>query len=205
VRAGIGQSDAAAALLAEVEAFPAPARSSTTRLCSPRCRAPPWGSAFEASPSGSWAAFALRTPYDEHAVLAANAIIAAGGDLQAGVDRCAEAAERWERFGVVPEEAFAPRPGTVPRRVVPYDRGRTRAAARPRDLRVATSGTCARRDGRALPTGDRAQFVGRSWSTHVRERTLGHNDTQLPRPCAKHSCWRFEPVGNTFIRCTVYL
>jgi hypothetical protein len=49
-----------------------------------------------------------RFPYAEHALVAANAAITeAGGDPQAAADAFADAAERWERFGVVPERAFA--------------------------------------------------------------------------------------------------
>ena len=59
----------------------------------------------------------------------------------------------------------APRPGPVSGRTLPTDRGRTRPAARPRDLRAAPGGPRARRDRRAPATGDRAQFIGRSWST----------------------------------------
>ena len=49
-----------------------------------------------------------RYPYAEHALVAANAALAeARGDLQAAADAYADAADRWERFGVVPEQAFA--------------------------------------------------------------------------------------------------
>ena len=61
-----------------------------------------------ASPSGSWPALEPRTPYAEHALVAANAALTeARGDLQAAADAYADAADRWERFGVVPEQAFA--------------------------------------------------------------------------------------------------
>ena len=47
-------------------------------------------------------------PYAEHALVAANAALAeARGDQLAAVDAYTEAASRWERFGVVPEQAFA--------------------------------------------------------------------------------------------------
>lgn len=49
-----------------------------------------------------------RTSYAEHALIAANAaLMEARGDLQAAAEAHADAATRWERFGVVPEQAFA--------------------------------------------------------------------------------------------------
>jgi class 3 adenylate cyclase/tetratricopeptide (TPR) repeat protein len=47
-------------------------------------------------------------PYAEHAVVAARAALAeADQDFQAGAESYADAADRWERFGVVAERAFA--------------------------------------------------------------------------------------------------
>ena len=47
-----------------------------------------------------------RTPYAHHALITATAALAeAGVDLQAAADGYADAAERWEQFGVVPEHA----------------------------------------------------------------------------------------------------
>jgi hypothetical protein len=49
-----------------------------------------------------------RYPYAEHALVAANASLTdARGDLQTAAIAYADAADRWERFGVVPEQAFA--------------------------------------------------------------------------------------------------
>jgi tetratricopeptide (TPR) repeat protein len=49
-----------------------------------------------------------RFPYAEHALVAGNAaLVEARGDLHAAADAYADAADRWERFGVVPEQAFA--------------------------------------------------------------------------------------------------
>jgi hypothetical protein len=49
-----------------------------------------------------------RTPYAKHALLAAEATMSeAHGDLQAAAEAHADAADRWDRFGVVPEQAFA--------------------------------------------------------------------------------------------------
>jgi len=51
---------------------------------------------------------ASRYPYTDHALVTVNAAVAeARGDHQAATDGYAEAAERWQRFGVVPEHAFA--------------------------------------------------------------------------------------------------
>ncbi len=48
------------------------------------------------------------TPYNEHALAAVNAALAENqGDLQAAADGYADAAHRWQAFGVVPEQAFA--------------------------------------------------------------------------------------------------
>ena len=103
-----------------------------------------------------------RSPYAEHAIVAANAALTeARGDLQAAADAYADAAGRWERFGVVPEQAFALLgQGPVSARAVPADRGRSGPAAGSRDLRPAAEPPRARRDRRAPRTGDGAQFVG---------------------------------------------
>jgi hypothetical protein len=49
-----------------------------------------------------------HTPYAHHALITATAALAeACGDHQAGTDGYADAAERWEQFGVIPEHAHA--------------------------------------------------------------------------------------------------
>ena len=49
-----------------------------------------------------------RTPYHEHALTAANAALdEAHGNLQAAADGYADAAKRWEAFGVLTEQAYA--------------------------------------------------------------------------------------------------
>jgi hypothetical protein len=54
------------------------------------------------------AGIVTTTPYDLHAAVAAKASIAeAGGDLETALEGYADAAQRWERFGVVPEQAFS--------------------------------------------------------------------------------------------------
>jgi tetratricopeptide (TPR) repeat protein len=52
--------------------------------------------------------FERPCPYAEHALVAANAALTeARGDLRAAADAYADAADRWDRFAVVPERAFA--------------------------------------------------------------------------------------------------
>ncbi|MGZ8630506.1 MAG: hypothetical protein ACXWZF_06000 [Actinomycetota bacterium] len=49
-----------------------------------------------------------RFPYTEHALTAtAAALTEAHGYLEAAADSYADAADHWERFGIVPEQAFA--------------------------------------------------------------------------------------------------
>ena len=49
-----------------------------------------------------------HTPYAHHALITASAALAeARGDHQAAADGYADAAERWEQFGVIPEHAYA--------------------------------------------------------------------------------------------------
>ncbi len=49
-----------------------------------------------------------RYPYREHGLVAAGAALTeARGDLQAAAEGYADAADRWDRFGVVTEQAFA--------------------------------------------------------------------------------------------------
>ena len=52
--------------------------------------------------------FEPHTPYAQHALIAATATLAeARGDHQAAADGYADAAARWEQFGVTPEHAYA--------------------------------------------------------------------------------------------------
>ena len=49
-----------------------------------------------------------RTPQAEYALVAVNAALTeARGDLSSAADAYADAADRWEQFGVIPELAFA--------------------------------------------------------------------------------------------------
>ncbi len=54
------------------------------------------------------AGFEPRNPYAEHALVAVNAILTeAHGNPRAACDEYEEAAQRWQRFGVVAEQAYA--------------------------------------------------------------------------------------------------
>ena len=108
VRSGLGQSEAAGALLAELEAYPG-ARDNTfypVLLTTMMRTALSIGEADLAA--RLVADYEARTPYSAHAVAAANAMLAeARGDLAAASVAYADVAARWERFGVVTEHAFA--------------------------------------------------------------------------------------------------
>ena len=137
-----------------------------------------------------------RYPYAEHALVAANAALTeARGDLQAAADAYADAADRWERFGVVPEQAFAL-----------LGQGRcllglsrpTEAApvlqTRSGDLRAAPGGPRARGDRRAPAAGDRAQLVTgdlvNTWSRSRRNPTVLPGTPVTPRNGSeRQKCW----------------
>ena len=107
-RAALGQEKAASALLTEVESnsdvradnyysksLPAMVRAAL-KMQEPELAAQ--------LASG----VAPRTPYAGHSLAAANAALTeTRGDLQGAAEAYADAADRWERFGVVPEHAFA--------------------------------------------------------------------------------------------------
>jgi class 3 adenylate cyclase/tetratricopeptide (TPR) repeat protein len=107
-RAELGQLDRAAALLAEIEAFPGAHYFSTYP-------APLAGMVRTALAIGDrrlaerlMDGFEPRTPHAAHALAAFNAVLAeARGFLQSAADAYADAAENWERFGVVAEQGFA--------------------------------------------------------------------------------------------------
>jgi class 3 adenylate cyclase/tetratricopeptide (TPR) repeat protein len=107
-RTALGDHDGAAALISEVE-MTDDARAS---VYYPAILPTVVRSALEAGAldlaERLVAGFVPRTLLAEHALAATNAIlIEAAGDLKAAADVYADAADRWERFGVVPEHAFA--------------------------------------------------------------------------------------------------
>ena len=108
VRAGLGQNEATSALLSEVEAYPGARENWNYPMLVPTM-------VRTAQAIGEWAladrlmsGLQPRTSYGEHARVAANAAVTeARGDLRAATDAYGDAAGRWERFGVIPEQAFA--------------------------------------------------------------------------------------------------
>ena len=148
-RAELGQSEAAAELITEVEA--SGTRADSYPVVLPAMVRTALGIGDPPLAERLVRGLQPRTPYAEHALAAANsALTEARGDLQAAADAYADAANRWERFGVVPEQAFALLgQGRCPRRPVPTDRGRALPARRPRDLRAPRRSAGARRDRRA--------------------------------------------------------
>lgn len=104
VRAGLGQDGAAAALLVEVESYPGARDNPNYPMLLPAMVRAALRIGEPALAERLVAGFEPRYPYAEHALVAANAALTeARGDLAAASD----AADRWERFGVVPEQAFA--------------------------------------------------------------------------------------------------
>jgi ATP/maltotriose-dependent transcriptional regulator MalT len=108
VRAALGDTEAAASLLVEVEETPD--LSGSTELCAylPMIvrTALEIGEPELAERLG--AHLEPRTPYAEHSLVAVQAALAeARGETQAAEATYADAADRWKRFGVVPEQAFA--------------------------------------------------------------------------------------------------
>ena len=107
-RAALGQDERATALLREIEASAATRESLNYAALLPamvraaRALGEPW--LAERFVIG----FVPRNPYAEHALVAANAALTeAHGDREGACDAYADAAQRWQRFGVVAEQAEA--------------------------------------------------------------------------------------------------
>ena len=107
-RAGLGQNEAAAELLEEIETTSGARGIMYYATFLPEMVRTALGIGDRELAERLVYGFEPRYPYAEHALVAANAALAeARGDLWAACDGYAEAADRWERFGVVPEQAFA--------------------------------------------------------------------------------------------------
>ena len=107
-RAALGEHDQAAALLTEIEANPGTRENPNYAPCLPAMVRTALALDNPELAQRLAAGVEPRTPYDEHALATVNAALAeADGDLQAAAEGYADAAERWQSFGVVPEQAFA--------------------------------------------------------------------------------------------------
>ena len=107
-RAGIGQNEAAAELLAEIETTSGARGIMYYAAFLPAMVRAALGIGDRELAERLVYGFEPRYPYAEHALVAANAALAeARGDRQAAADTYEEAAERWQSFGIVPERAFA--------------------------------------------------------------------------------------------------
>jgi tetratricopeptide (TPR) repeat protein len=107
-RLGIGQDDRAAVLLAEVEVTAGARETQYYAVFLPAMVRIALSLGDQELAERLVSGLEPRYPYAEHVLVAANASLTeAHGDLQAAVDAYADAATRWERFGVVPEQAFA--------------------------------------------------------------------------------------------------
>jgi ATP/maltotriose-dependent transcriptional regulator MalT len=106
--AATGQDDRAAALLMEIEAAPGAREILYYAILLPAMVRAALGIGDPELAQRLAAGVGSRYPYAEHALVAANAALAeARGDLQVASEAYSEAADRWERFGVVTEQAFA--------------------------------------------------------------------------------------------------
>jgi hypothetical protein len=107
-RAELGQDQAAATILAELESYPGARDNTLYPALLPAMVRAALQIGEPALAERLIGDLEPRYPYAEHALVAANAAITESrGDLQAAADAHADAADRWERFGVVPEQAFA--------------------------------------------------------------------------------------------------
>jgi class 3 adenylate cyclase len=107
-RAGLGQDDRAAALLAELERSPGTRATNYYAALLPAMVRTALAIGDPQLAKRLLTGVEPRYPYAEHALVAAKAALAEDrGELQLAAEAYAEAAERWQRFGVVPEQAFA--------------------------------------------------------------------------------------------------
>ena len=107
-RAGIGQDEAAAALLVEVEAFPGTRDSQNYFALLPAMVRTALAIGEPALAERLVVEFEPLYPYAVHALVAANAALTeASGDLRGAFDAYRDAADRWGRFGVVTEQGRA--------------------------------------------------------------------------------------------------
>jgi len=107
-RAGLGQDEAAAALLTELDTYPDVRATANYVTSLPEIVRTALGIGDRELAERLVAGVEPPNAYAEHALASANAdLTEARGDLQSAADAYADAANRWERFGVIAEQAFA--------------------------------------------------------------------------------------------------
>ena len=107
-RAALGQDERAAALLREIERGAATRESLNYAALLPAMVRGAQALGEPGLAERLVTGFVPRSPYAEHALVAANAALReARGDREGACDAYAEAARRWQRFGVVAEQAQA--------------------------------------------------------------------------------------------------
>jgi class 3 adenylate cyclase/tetratricopeptide (TPR) repeat protein len=107
-RAALEQHDAAAKLLTDVEAAPDSRETHYYAAYLPEMARAALTIGNPELAERLAAGVEPRTPLAEHALVAVHAALdEAGGDAQAAADGYAQTAERWQQFGVIPEQAYA--------------------------------------------------------------------------------------------------
>ena len=107
-RAALGENEAATALLAEVLATPGAREIQYYGIYEPTMVRTALGLGDRALAERLADGYESPLPFAAHSGVTVSAALAeARGDHQAAVHGYAQAAERWQRFGVVPEQAFA--------------------------------------------------------------------------------------------------
>jgi hypothetical protein len=107
-RAALEQSDAAAALLTEIEAYPNARNDAVYAIHLPAMVRTALATGNPELAERLAADAEPRWPYAEHAHVATKAALAeAKGNHHQAVDGYADAARRWQAFGVITEQAFA--------------------------------------------------------------------------------------------------
>jgi class 3 adenylate cyclase/tetratricopeptide (TPR) repeat protein len=107
-RAALGQDEQAAALVAEIEASPDVRENMNYGANLPALSRTALALGNTQLAQRLATGLAPTTSYREHALTTVNAALAeAHGDLEAAAEGYADAARRWQSFGVVPEQAFA--------------------------------------------------------------------------------------------------
>jgi class 3 adenylate cyclase/tetratricopeptide (TPR) repeat protein len=107
-RASLGQDAPVAALFAELESYPGSRDNEAYPVFLPAMVRTAFSIGHPELAERLVSGLEPRTPYAQHALVAANAALTeVRGDLPMAAVAYAEAADRWDTFGVVPEHAFA--------------------------------------------------------------------------------------------------